>query len=526
MKKAIVYLSIVFTVSLSIPSIAFPASSSVSLPHPKGVTVGLTFPDGGITEYVIESISGVDVQVLQFPFAPPGEYIEVSADISVTGGALDWLLVSNGNMTDWTTRVLITGTDYLDSEGSLFYLKSNRYYRVQYDYGYSYFTIKGSLIDSDGDGVLDGQDDCSGTAGGDAVDQFGCSAKQNMAKLLQLYEQLPLNGDRVYGDSALNGPYVNARMSATLYGVLGGGYWENQKARTITISYGTPFNLQSDTKGGVVCQEYQASVLTWLDNIRSSNVTMEGTKTARKYKHLLSNVDYGPVQGWAFMHKAAVIYPRSTNWRTSGRVLDPWFYQKASHYSPLTWAAIAFPADDDSNSAHQYIFPNTGAGAGNYNAPDYVRAFNNWKAKVAEKVWNFFLGCKVEPCITDLSTGKRLGHCGTAYLEQIANASLGAHPLGTDTDDKVWSCFLPEGQYRLQVKGLEADTFNLQIAPQSKGMYLYGDNPTIANGTASVTLGSSGTPGALTLHDQTTITPRVSNPFGTSSTPWLNLLLE
>lgn len=120
----------------------FADPSTVDLPHPKGITVHLEFPEGGVTQYISETMGSTEVLVIQYPLLPENTYTEVLTEISVTGGTGSWLLVSSSYIDDWSSRVLITGSAYLDTLGSQFYLKSSRYYRLQYDYDYLYFTIR------------------------------------------------------------------------------------------------------------------------------------------------------------------------------------------------------------------------------------------------------------------------------------------------------------------------------------------------------------------------------------------------
>ncbi len=135
-----------YCVLLILPWTATAGASVVSLPHPKGVTVQLEFTAGEIQGYeeVTLSHSGYDypVMVLQAPGGPAGEYISAITSISVAGGSGDWLVTRSSSL-DFSTRTLVTGSGYLDTHPTTFSVNSSTYYRVQYDFGYLYFTVRG-----------------------------------------------------------------------------------------------------------------------------------------------------------------------------------------------------------------------------------------------------------------------------------------------------------------------------------------------------------------------------------------------
>jgi hypothetical protein len=98
---------------------------------------------------------------------------------------------------------------------------------------------------------------------------------------------------------------------------------------------GVDNNFQSWTRDGYdqfKCGGYQGKGLSALDKLRLSNDP--------KLKSLLEGYEYGPIQGWAggvpFGHQAIVIYPKNTDWKVTGTVLDPWPTQKHEG-KPITY---------------------------------------------------------------------------------------------------------------------------------------------------------------------------------------------
>src|SRR5688500_18338046 len=85
------------------------------------------------------------------------------------------------------------------------------------------------------------------------------------------------------------------------------------------------------------CCSYQSKILCWLDHIRF------GDNAESRLE--LEQFDYGPIQANSVTtpgHQAVVIYPKNTNWRETGIVLDPWPEQKPMIYRMEEWKKL-FP---------------------------------------------------------------------------------------------------------------------------------------------------------------------------------------
>ncbi len=100
---------------------------------------------------------------------------------------------------------------------------------------------------------------------------------------------------------------------------------------TGTISAGTLNNLYSvfsDVNDNYVCGAWQGRVLDMLDAMRNGSP---------EEKAIFEHYDYGPVQAYYGGHQAVVVYPRGTDWRQTGTVLDPWPNQRPETYTIRAW---------------------------------------------------------------------------------------------------------------------------------------------------------------------------------------------
>jgi hypothetical protein len=99
-----------------------------------------------------------------------------------------------------------------------------------------------------------------------------------------------------------------------------------QSALSALFSPGSANNL---TGGSFACGDYQTRVIRWLDAIR--------TDPDPAVRAQLAGIDYGPVQAYLGGHQAVVVFPRGTDWRQSGTVLDPWPNQRPEVFTIDRW---------------------------------------------------------------------------------------------------------------------------------------------------------------------------------------------
>lgn len=91
-------------------------------------------------------------------------------------------------------------------------------------------------------------------------------------------------------------------------------------------------NLRSYFESGLNdfrCGGYQAQVLKFLDTLRFDPDPQR--------RRLLADFDYGPVEASLGYHQAVVIYPRGSDWRQTGIILDPWPNQRPEHFTMTEW---------------------------------------------------------------------------------------------------------------------------------------------------------------------------------------------
>ncbi|MCD6359760.1 MAG: hypothetical protein J7M38_02775, partial [Armatimonadetes bacterium] len=127
-------------------------------------------------------------------------------------------------------------------------------------------------------------------------------------------------------------PDFNQAMQKILprYQALGEGP-ESMSLPTYVVSPGFLNNVYSvfnDTNDEYVCGGWQGKVLDMLDAMR------QGTPEERA---LFQNLDYGPIQAYYGGHQAVVVYPKGTDWRQTGTVLDPWPNQRPETFTIQDW---------------------------------------------------------------------------------------------------------------------------------------------------------------------------------------------
>lgn len=77
------------------------------------------------------------------------------------------------------------------------------------------------------------------------------------------------------------------------------------------------------------CGGYQSMVLKVLDDLRR-----HGNDTEQA---IFDHFDYGPIHAYHGGHQAVVIFPKGTDWNTTGLVFDPWPEQRPMTYEIADW---------------------------------------------------------------------------------------------------------------------------------------------------------------------------------------------
>lgn len=100
--------------------------------------------------------------------------------------------------------------------------------------------------------------------------------------------------------------------------VASAGFWNNM------------LSVVSNDYGDYVCGAWQGQVLEMLDGMRNSQSAVE--------RAIFEHYDYGPIQAYYGGHQAVVIYPKGTDWRQTGTVLDPWPNQHPETFTMAEWS--------------------------------------------------------------------------------------------------------------------------------------------------------------------------------------------
>jgi len=117
------------------------------------------------------------------------------------------------------------------------------------------------------------------------------------------------------------------------------GFWNNV------------YSVFTDRHDNYVCGSWQGQVLEMIEAMRN------GTATERA---AFDHYDYGPIQAYYGGHQAVVIYPKGTDWRQTGTVLDPWPNQQPETFTVQDWGT-RFWFGVGPSSVYQGRYPLTGA---------------------------------------------------------------------------------------------------------------------------------------------------------------------
>lgn len=200
-----------------------------------------------------------------------------------------------------------------------------------------------------------------------------------------------------------------------------------------------------------VCGAYQSRVLGMLDNIKYGNDPAQ--------KKLLEGYDYGPIQANCGItpggHQAVVIYPKGTDWRVTGTVLDPWPEQRSKSYTMEEWKKI-FPHGVNPSGYYKGQYPICG-GSG-YNDP------RKTELTPAESEWYKSLSGKRQATyrnIKDVVERKRRMKMDYANKDNETRtmADCPLHLYIIDAAGRISG--FPDGQLRTDIPGVSVNTLQL-----------------------------------------------------------------
>lgn len=231
-----------------------------------------------------------------------------------------------------------------------------------------------------------------------------------------------------------------------------------------------------------VCGAYQAKVLKLLEEMKFS--------TNAEQRKWMEDYDFGPIETNCGVipggHQAVVIYPKGTNWKETGTILDPWPEQRPKSYSIEEWKKI-FPHGMNSSGYYKGQYPNCG-GTG-YTDPRktvLTPAEDKWFKSLSEKGQESYRNIK------DATERKRRIKVGYANRGQAKKAAADC-PLNVYIVDKAGRISgFPNGSLRTEIPGVSVNTFRLADGTNwTELSYPSGDNYTLlfkgtGNGEAAI----------------------------------------
>lgn len=205
--------------------------------------------------------------------------------------------------------------------------------------------------------------------------------------------------------------------------------------------------------GSIVCSNYQATVLAFLNQLR------HGATTA----HLLNGLHYGPIQTKNGGHFATAIYPeRGAMTDDEARILDPWPAQTPLVFTWPQWRGIFFSAAPDtvtfSSIDPGYVPPYPLFPQGSTSYP--VSGSGGQLAPVTFKL-SVVLRCPVELLFTT-PDGARVGYVDGDHVNDAGHRFQRMDlPEADGTTAKVVDLPVDEGE--LSLVGLADGTFTLDL---------------------------------------------------------------
>ncbi len=199
------------------------------------------------------------------------------------------------------------------------------------------------------------------------------------------------------------------------------------------------------------CGAYQSKVLGFLDNMKYGNDPAQ--------KRLLEDYDYGPIQTNCGVtpggHQAVVIYPKGTDWRVTGTVLDPWPEQRPRSYTMEEWQQI-FPHGTNPSGYYTGQYPICG-GTG-YNDPrrsELTPEENNWYKSLSRQNQDFYRHIKD---VTERKRRMKIDYANRNNDTRTA-ADCPLYLYITDTRGRISG--FPDGELRTEIPGVSVNTFRL-----------------------------------------------------------------
>ncbi|MCX6071747.1 MAG: hypothetical protein NTU91_12975 [Chloroflexi bacterium] len=228
-----------------------------------------------------------------------------------------------------------------------------------------------------------------------------------------------------------------------------------QSALSAVFSPGSANNLTNGSD--YACGDYQTRVIRWLDAIR--------TDPDPAVRAQLAGIDYGPVQAYRGGHQAVVVFPRGTDWRQSGTVLDPWPNQRPEVFTIDQWNKRFTWGVGVGEGGGQY--PHMYGNPSHYAGTELPRA----------RVHPIRIGVNSPVAVlVKAGDGRRLGMLEDGeFVNEIEGADF--YPTPRSDGEYQWYFGLPEGEYEVQLTGTDSGEMHVLVADENGNMVTYGPQP-------------------------------------------------
>jgi hypothetical protein len=244
-------------------------------------------------------------------------------------------------------------------------------------------------------------------------------------------------------------------------------------------------------RGKWTCGEYQHHTLILLDEIR----------TEPERKAWMEGLDYGPIEIYWGGHQSVVIYPRGTDWRKTGIVLDPWPKGRPEHYQIEDWAErfhqLGGPRPATSGE-NKYLYPHLRGGPPDYRRSRYTPLKHKTKVVVRSPV---------DVLIVD-EQGDRIGRLSDGtFVNEIPGVDFITHSLPDGT--RAWYFGLLGSRHEMTLTGTGSGYFHLLTSDAEGTIQNYGSLPIAEGLKAEIILDPSNLLAPLILPDGTEVQPTI-----------------
>lgn len=251
--------------------------------------------------------------------------------------------------------------------------------------------------------------------------------------------------------------------------------------------------------GSYTCSDYQGRVLRWLDTVRTS--------PDENIRSMLEGLDYGPIQTNGGGHRSVVLFPRGTDWRATGTVLDPWPSQKPRAFPIATWGdhlwfvSGANTPTPDEDAGH--LYPHLTGGTSSY--PASVELQGDLARGLARPEKILMVRSPVAPMLT-FPDGRRIGSLPDGSIINELPREVDMYSFEISPGHAQWVFFLPDTEFEVELEGTGEGEFHVLVASPDE-TFGYGPQAITAGQSASFAVASTAGPTVLLLPDGQSVEP-------------------